>query len=107
MFELKLALTSGATYGVLAFGQAVDGALEGVVLIGAAMGALGVIAHSLRKAARFTRRVSEGVDLLFHLADRMEGLEARVDTVEREVSPDVVLKTYVQQHPARPHAPPA
>jgi hypothetical protein len=83
VIELKLVLGSLVGWSVFAISQTVDGALEGVVLVGAAIGALGVIGHQSRKMIRFAKRVSEGVDLLFHLAGRIEEAEERIEALER------------------------
>lgn len=92
MVELKVVGVSAAVWLTLAISRLLDGVLEGVVLLGAAIAALGVIGHAARKVARFIRRVSEGVDLLFHVADRIERFEARLDRLEDKATADVTVR---------------
>lgn len=82
MMELKLVL---AGFMFAAVSQAADSALQVVIAAGAIAAGLLAIATLARRLYRFAVKVDKGVDLLYHLGERFDLLEQRVERVERKV----------------------
>lgn len=100
---LKLEFGALGAGALLALSPALDNALQGVVLIAAALAALGYIwLRVVAPLAHFMRRTARGVDLLFELADWRRDVDRRLDAIEQKAAADVVVSHRVEQERRRP-----
>lgn len=69
-------------------GLNVSGALEMVVLVAAAIAAVGVIwTRALRPVFRFARKASAGVEILLDMPPWRHGVNERLESIERRLEP--------------------
>jgi hypothetical protein len=94
--------------GTILLAQTIDEFLEGIVLIGAAVAAVGVIVAGLVKFARFARharefftRASIGVDELLDLPGWRRGIEERLGRIEQQVGADFTVRHEIVNPPHR------
>lgn len=104
MLELKAAFATLTVWAVLGISRTVDSALEGVVLLGAAVASLGLLFRAAVKAWKASRRWSKGIDHMLDLPDwqkrtdrKLDEHGRRLDRIDRKLDPDVTVAHVVKQ----------
>jgi hypothetical protein len=82
MVELKLGATSVT---LAALSQFADSAFQVIAVAGVVATALLAISSLGLRVWRFSKKVDTAVDLLLHLGDRFDLIQARLDAVEAKV----------------------
>lgn len=89
---------------MVAISRTVDNVLEGIVLIAAALAAIGIIwAKGVIPLVYFGRRASKAIDLLFELHDWKPEVDKRLERIEEQLNPPEAVSTVRHEFIAPTH----